>query len=182
MSVRAVARRYAEAMADVAMERNQVDEIDNELRAFAGMIEAGSELYDLFASPIISQDDKRRVLEALIARTRPGEATANLLRTLLGHYRLHHLDAVYEQFRRQINRRKGIVEAFVTTAAEIGPVEREILDRNLREMTGRSIQIQFKTDPSLIGGVVTRIESVVYDGSISTQLREIKQRLKSGGV
>lgn len=182
MSIRTVARRYAEAMADVAMGRNQVDEIDNELCAFAGMTGVGSELYDLFASPIISQADKGRVLEALIAKTHPGEATANLLRTLLRNYRLHHIGEVYEQFRRQINRRKGVVIAEVTTAAEIGSAEQETLGHNLREMVGRQIQLQFKTDPSLIGGVVTRIESVVYDGSISTQLREIKQRLKSGGI
>jgi F-type H+-transporting ATPase subunit delta len=166
MSVIAIARRYAEALADVAISRNQVEQMDGEVRTFAEMIRASRELHDLFASPIVSQADKARVLDALIARTRPGPMTANLLRTMLSHYRLHHLDVVYEQFRREINERKG--------------TEQEKLSRELTALTGKHVQFEFKSDPALIGGVVTRIGSVVYDGSIRTQLQEIKHRLKEG--
>jgi F-type H+-transporting ATPase subunit delta len=180
MSVIAIARRYAEALADVAIAHNQVEQIDNEVRTFADMIRASRELYDLFASPIISQTDKARVLDVLIARTQPGPMTANLLRTMLNHYRLHHLDVIYEQFRREMNERKGIVLAEVTTAQPVGPAERERLSRELTAMTGKQVQFEFKSDPALIGGVVTRIGSVVYDGSIHTQLQEIKHRLKEG--
>lgn len=180
MSVIAIARRYAEALADVAIARNQVAQTDAEVRTFAEMISDSRELYDLFASPIVSQTDKARVLDVLIARTRPGQMVANLLRTMLGHYRLHHLDVVYEQFRREINERSGTVLAEVTTAQPVGPAEQERLSRELATMTGKRVQFEFKTDSSLIGGVVTRIGSVVYDGSIRTQLQEIKHRLKEG--
>src|SRR5215468_11371238 len=98
-----VARRYAEALADVAIARNQVDQIDNDVRVFVEMMANSRELYDLFASPVISQKDKSKVLEAIIGRARPGQLTANLLRTLLRHYRLHNIAAVYERFRREIN-------------------------------------------------------------------------------
>lgn len=180
MSVIAIARRYAEALADVAIARNQVEQIEGEVRMFAEMISGSRELHDLFASPIVSQADKARVLDVLIARTRPGQMTANLLRTMLDHYRLHHLDAVYEQFRREMNERGGIVLAEVTTAQPVDPDERQKLSRELMAMTGKQVQFEFKTDPALIGGVVTRIGSVVYDGSIRTQLQEIKHRLKEG--
>ena len=180
MSVIAIARRYAEALADVAIARNQVEQIENEVRTFADMIGNSRELYDLFASPIISQTDKARVLDVLIARTRPGPMTANLLRTMLSHYRLHHLDVVYEQFRREMNERSGTVLAEVTTAQPVGPAEQERLSRELTAMTGKQVQFEFKSDPALIGGVVTRIGSVIYDGSVRTQLQEIKHRLKEG--
>ena len=180
MSVIAVARRYAEALADVATARNQVEQIDHEVRVFAEMMKSSVELHDTFASPIVSQSDKLRVLEALIARTRTGEMTANLLRTMLSHYRLHHLAAVYEQFRREMNERKGLIVAEVTTAAEVGAAEQAKLGRTLEQMTGKQVEFKFKTDPSLIGGVVTRIGSIVYDGSVRSQLHEIKERLKQG--
>lgn len=180
MSVIAIARRYAEALADVATARNQVEQIDNEVRVFAEMMKSSRELHDMFASPIVSQTDKLKVLEALIARTRTGQMTANLLRTMLGHYRLHHVAEVYEQFRREMNERNGLIVAEVTTAAEIGAAEQAKLGRTLEQMTGKQVEFKFKTDPSLIGGVVTRIGSVVYDGSVRTQLQEIKVRLKQG--
>jgi F-type H+-transporting ATPase subunit delta len=180
MSVIAIARRYAEALADVAIARNQVEQTDGEVRTFAEMIRNSRELHDLFASPIVSREDKARVLDVLIARTRPDQMIANLLRTMLSHHRLHNLGVVYEQFRREINERKGTVLAEVTTAQPVGPDEQQKLSRELMAMTGKQVQFEFKTDPSLIGGVVTRIGSVVYDGSIRTQLQEIKHRLKEG--
>jgi F-type H+-transporting ATPase subunit delta len=180
MSVIAIARRYAEALADVATARDQVDKIDNDVRVFAEMITSSPELHDLFASPIVSKTDKLRVLEALIQRMRPDQMTANLLRTMLSHDRLHHLAEVYEQFRRTINERKGLIIAEVTTASEVGKSEQEDLGRTLQQMTGKQVEFKFRTDPSLIGGVVTRIGSVVYDGSVRTQLKEIKEQLKHG--
>jgi F-type H+-transporting ATPase subunit delta len=180
MSVIAVARRYAEALADVAIAQKQTEQIDAEVGAFAAMMASNRELLDVFASPVIGQDDKARVLDAIIERTRPSRITANLLRTLHKHYRLQHLKEVYEQFRREINERKGLVVAEITTASPFGPSEQQLLSARLQQMTGKQVQLQFSTDPAIIGGVVTRIGSVVYDGSVRTQLQAFKQRLKAG--
>lgn len=180
MSVTTIARRYAEALADAALAHGQVSQIDADLHAFAEMMSASRELYDLFASPVVSQRDKSKVLDAIIARGRPTQMTSNLLRLMLTNHRLHHIKHIYEQFRRIINERAGVVVAEVTTAQPIGPAEQASLSRRLEKMTGKQVQFQFKTDPSLIGGVVTRIGSVVYDGSVRTQLQEIKQQLKAG--
>jgi F-type H+-transporting ATPase subunit delta len=180
MSTIAVARRYAEALADVAFAGNQAETIEQELRELAKMFLPGSELRGLFANPIISQADKRKVLKSIIDRTHPTPTTVNLLNLLLAHYRLHNLTVVEEQFHREVNKRNGIVPAEVTTAAPMGRAEQEKLARRLKEMTGSTIQMQFKTDPSLIGGAVTRLGSVVYDGSIRTQLETIKNKLKVG--
>ncbi|HEY3136094.1 MAG TPA: ATP synthase F1 subunit delta [Blastocatellia bacterium] len=197
MSVIAVARRYAEALADVAEKHDQVEQIDANLRLFSGMIESSRELRETLASPIISLRDKRRVVDALIDRVLPDHKTttlkeseagrvraetltANLLRTMLSHYRLHHLPEVYEQYQREMNKRKGLIIAEVITAAEVGSAEQKKLGRTLEKRTGKKVEFKFKTDPSLVGGLVTRVGSVVYDGSVRTQLQEIKQRLKRG--
>jgi F-type H+-transporting ATPase subunit delta len=180
MSVVAVARRYADALADVASARNEVDQIDREVLLFADMLKSNQELRDVFASPIISLADKRRVLDALIDRIRPGQMTINLLRTMLTHYRMQYLAVMHEQFRRVINERKGLIIAEVTTAGEFDRAAQEKLASSLERMTGKRVEFKFKTDPSLIGGVVTRLGSVVYDGSVRTQLKEIKERLKQG--
>jgi F-type H+-transporting ATPase subunit delta len=180
MSATTVARRYAEAMADVAIAHNIVDQVDAELRVFAGMMRESRELADVFASPVLPQADKGRVLEALIARARPGTFTANLLRAMLNNGRLPLIPDVYEQYRRLINERRGVVVAEVTTAQPLNAQEQAQLSQRLQAMTGKQVEFQFKTDAALIGGVITRIGSVVYDGSVRTQLQEIEQRLKAG--
>ena len=180
MSLIAVARRYATPLADVAIAHNKADELDSELGVFAELIGTNGELSDLFASPVIPEPSKREVLDAIIKRVGPGELTANLLRTLLRNYRLQYVGAVHEEFRREMNLRKGLVVAKVATAAPVGASEQESLSRTLHQMTGKQVQLEFKTDPSLIGGVVTRVGSMVYDGSVKTQLQEIEQRLKLG--
>jgi F-type H+-transporting ATPase subunit delta len=180
MSVIALARRYAAPLADVALAHNRVDQIDSELGVFARMIQTNRELYDLFASPVIPETSKRDVLDAIIERMRPDKLTANLLRALLRNYRLQYVGAVHEEFRREMNARKGVVVAQVATAEQVAPSEQESLIRRLQEMTGKQVQLEFKTDSSLIGGVITRVGSMVYDGSVKNQLKEIEQRLKQG--
>lgn len=177
----AIARRYAEALADVAIARGLTSQIEAELRGYADIFATNRELYDAFASPIVSQADKQRLLRAIVERTRPNEVVGNLLTLLLRHYRLHQIEAVYWQFRRTMNGRQGIVSAEVTTAAPVDADEQDLLLRQLEQMTGKRVEAQFKTDPSLIGGAVTRIGSTVYDGSIRTRLESIKEELKHGG-
>jgi F-type H+-transporting ATPase subunit delta len=180
MSIATVARRYAEAVADVAIERNQVEQVDTELGAFAHMVKSSKELYNLFASPVLSNDQKSRVLNALVERTKPSPTTANLLRAMLKNYRLHYVEAVYEQYKREINQRRGIEKAEVSTATNLSAEEKNLLTGKLQALTGKKVEVEFRVEPELIGGVVTRIGSLAYDGSIRTQLEAVKRKLKSG--
>jgi len=180
MSLLSVSRRYAEALADVAISDSQVDVIGKELAQLAELFGPGSELRALFASPIISQADKKVILKTIVERAGPSNITANLLGLLLKHYRLQYLASVEEQFQREINKRRNILKPEITTAAPIAAAESERLSRELQELTGKTIQAEFKTDPALIGGAVTRMGSMVYDGSIRTQLHTIKNKLKKG--
>jgi F-type H+-transporting ATPase subunit delta len=178
----AAARRYAEALADVAFERGQTIEIEQELGGYAELFATNRELYDTFASPIVSQREKRKILDAVIDQTQPGEVTANLLQLLLHNYRLHEIVSVHREFRRAVNRREGVVPAEVTTAAPIDQAEQRLLVRQLEDLTGKRVEARFASDPALIGGVITRLGSVVYDGSIRKRLETIKQQLKRDGT
>jgi F-type H+-transporting ATPase subunit delta len=180
MSATAVARRYAEALADVSIAHGITAQVEQELKAFAELMAAHSEVYNFFANPIVSQKDKLKVLNVIIDQARPSQVMANLLKLLLEHYRLSYLRAIYDQFRHQINEREGIVIAEVTTAVELAAAEREALRRKLQQMTGKRVELQFKVAPALIAGAITRIGSIVYDGSVRTRLEIIKEQLKAG--
>jgi len=178
MSVAAVARQYAHAIADVAVANNIVESVEREMSALAAVVRDKEELRDLLSSPVVSQDKKRKVVQSLIDQVGPGATTANLLDVLLRNYRLQYLPEIYDELKRVMNERRGIVVASVTTAGAISPDQQAALTKKLERVTGKKVEFAFKSDPSLIGGVVTRIGSVVYDGSIKTKLEQIKRRMK----
>jgi F-type H+-transporting ATPase subunit delta len=179
MSVTTIANRYARALADVIVERRETNEVVNELRGFERMMAGHPQLRDVFASPVIATERKRAVLNELLARIGPRQTTANFLQLLLSNSRLHDLDQMLRALARELDARTNIVSAEVTTARDISEQERAALQSQLKAATGKDVRLQFRTDPAIIGGVVTRIGSLVYDGSIKNQLAQMKRRLMS---
>lgn len=177
MSVTTVANRYARALADVISESGEVAEVQENLRRFADLQAEHQQLRDLFASPVINVERKRMVLNELLARLALRPTAANFLQLLLSNSRLHQLDGMLQALGREIDLRTGIVTAEVTTAREIDDNQKSQLQSSLKSATGKEVRLNFRTDPSIIGGVVTRIDSLVYDGSIRNQLAQVKQRL-----
>lgn len=177
MSLQTVARRYATALADVAIERREEREVQNELDQWAQMIEAHPQLKEVFANPTIVHDHKRKVLEDLISRTRVRETTASFLRVLLKNQRLSQLRAIAERFGLVLDERGGMVAAHVTTARPIPEDLQNSLHETLTAATGRKVRLSFTTDESIIGGLVARIGSTIFDGSVQSQLDRLANEM-----
>ena len=181
MSSQAVARRYAVALADVVLSRGEAQEVREELAAWDTLVRSNSQLLEVFRHPAITYEQKRGVLEELIRRTRPRPTTANFLRVLLQNGRLAELSEVSTQFAQELDRRSGVVTAQVTTARPLPADAQEALRARLGQLTGSRVRLQFEVDDDLIGGVVTRIGSTLYDGSVRGRLQQIKQRMVGEG-
>ena len=181
MSSQAVARRYAVALADVVSTTGEAQEVRKELAAWDEMVSSNPQLLDLFRHPTISYEQKRGVLEELVRRTRPRPTTGNFLKVLLQNHRLAELREINTQFAQELDRRAGVVRAQVTTARPLPPEAQEALRARLGQMTGSDVRLQFEVDDELIGGVVTRIGSTLYDGSVRGQLQQMKQRMVGEG-
>ena len=172
-----IARRYAEALADAAEAQNMLAETAEEIRAFATIVTESRDLHDVLASPAIGPDDKAAVLDAIIERAKPTPMVANFLRVLLRNRRIHHIEAVDRAFASEVDRRTGVVTAQVTTARPLTDAERDVLSTRLASMTGKKVKLTFSTDDALIGGVVTRIGSRIYDGSVRSRLDRMKEQM-----
>lgn len=172
-----IANRYARALADVIVERNETNEVVKELTGFERMMSEHPQLRDVFASPVIATERKRAVLGELLARIDLRQTSANFLRLLLDKSRLQDLDQMMQALSRELDIRMNIVSADVTTAREISQQEKDALQSRLKTATGKEVRLQFRTDPAIIGGVVARIGSLVYDGSIKNQLAQMKRNL-----
>ena len=177
MSLQTVARRYATALADVAIERREERQIQNELDQWAAMMESSPQLKEVFANPTIVHDHKRKVLEDLIARTRVKDTTASFLRVLLRNQRLAQLRDIAARYGHVLDERSGMLAGSVTTARPITEELKKTLHETLSAATGRTVRLSFDTDEQIIGGMVARIGSTVFDGSVQSHLERLAEGL-----
>ena len=177
MSLQTIARRYASALADVVVERKEEREVQQEIDQWASMIEANPQLKEVFANPTIAYEEKRKVLEELITRSRVRPTTASFLRVLLRNQRLSQLRDVAERFALVLDERGGLVSASVTTAKPIPEDLKNQLRETLAAATGRNVRVTFETDETIIGGLVARIGSTIFDGSVQNRLERLSDEL-----
>jgi F-type H+-transporting ATPase subunit delta len=174
-----LARRYAAALVDVAIERKSAEAFKTELAAFAGAYAISQDLRNFLATPAISREAKQGVIEKLAERIGVGEAVRNFLFVIADNRRMEDLGEIRQAFEIQLNERLGIAEAAVTSARELSNGEKEELTRALAHLTGKRIEAEYSLDEKLIGGAVVRIGSTIYDGSVREQLNRLRTRLES---
>jgi F-type H+-transporting ATPase subunit delta len=177
MSVQTVARRYASALADVVLERGEAREVQEELTTWERLFQSNENLREVLRNPTVALDQKRAVLNKLIERTQPRPTTVNFLKVLLQNQRLTELGEINRKFAEMLDERAGMVAATVSTARSVPEDAQRRLQERLVSLTGKKVRINFATDPELIGGLVTRIGSTVYDGSVRNHLQLIKEKM-----
>lgn len=177
MSSQTVARRYASALADVIIKRGEEVQVQEELAAWEGMILGSGPLLEAFTNPTVAYQQKEKLLKELIARTKVRPTTANFLRILLKNQRLAELPQVNARLAQILDERSGVISAQVISARPVSDSIKASLAEKLGQMTGKRIRLSFDTDETLIGGIVTRIGSTIYDGSVRNQLRRLGEEL-----
>jgi F-type H+-transporting ATPase subunit delta len=177
--LKALAERYAGALVDVALEKKQADQVKQELAAFAAMIRESAELHAFLSNPSIARASKHASIEQLVARMGASRTLRNYLFVIVDQRRAGMLPEIEQAFSALLDARQGIMQATVTSAADLTAGERAELDAALAKLTGKKVQAQFNTDPALIGGAVVKIGSTIYDGSVRAQLNRLRARMIS---
>jgi F-type H+-transporting ATPase subunit delta len=177
LSLQTIARRYAIALADVVIEQGEAAAVQGELLKWSEMIAANPPLRDAFSNPTVPYEQKRKLLQELIARTSSRLTIANFLRVLLRNQRLSEIGEVNKWFGQILDERSGVVAAEITTARPVSEECIEALHKTLASISGKKVRLKFATDEDLIGGMVARIGSTVYDGSVRNQLHELELKL-----
>lgn len=174
-----IARRYARALLDVAAESNRTDAVADQLSAFVKALEQNRELSDVFLNPAYTRAQRNQVVESLIKMMSNVEpALANTLRLLVDRNRLTYLPDIARVYRDMADARAGRVRGHVTSATKLAPDALEMLRKNLQQITQRDVILESKEDPKLLGGLSAQVGSVLFDGSIRTQLEELRRELK----
>jgi F-type H+-transporting ATPase subunit delta len=180
MSTRASAKRYARALFDVALEESDPEQAGRDLAAFADMVARHAELAQVLTNPAIPAARKRGLVEQLASRGNLVSPVKKLLGLLAHGNRLALLALVNEAYQARLLDHLKIVHAEVATAVPLGDEERGAIERGLGGLTGRTVSLTTTVDPGILGGVVARIGSTVYDGSLKRQLERMREKLAGG--
>ena len=166
--------RYAEAAFDVAQQDGDLDGWLSDLQVAVDALQ-DSQTSAYFKDPSVAIERKMEALERGFSSARPH--VLNLLRVLVSRHRLHLLPAILQEFQELERQARGIVEAEITVARELDENERARIGVQLDELTGRTVEVRTRVDPSILGGVVVRIGDRLIDASVAGRLQRLRQEM-----
>jgi F-type H+-transporting ATPase subunit delta len=170
--------RYARALLDVAVkEQADLELIENELTQFADLFTQYPLLQKVLLNPAVPVPRKRAAVADLLAQAKFTPIVSKLLALLADRDRLVLVKDLLSAYSDRLLDHRGVVRAEVTTAVALDTQRAEAIREGLATLTGRTVMLATKIDPSIIGGLVARIGSTVYDGSVTRQLEKMKERL-----
>lgn len=172
-----LSRRYAKALADVAAEQQALEAVGRDLHTVVETMKQTREATAFFASPAIPLSDKRRVLQAIAAGAGVKPLSVSFLNLILEKRRLLHLGEIALAYEELIDERLGRGKATVTSAVPLSEPIIHGLKKHLRTVTGKEIYLETRVDPAIVGGFVAQIGSTIYDGSLRTQLKKVREHL-----
>ena len=172
-----LARRYARAVLEIGTANGNLDKIGADLRSLAKAMRESAELVTALTNPAIRRADRRRVIDGLLQRIGAELHTKNLVYLLLDGERLGSLEAISREVNAMIEAKSGRMAAEVTSAQPLDAAQLTQITAALEKLSGKKVAVTKREDPALLGGVVAKLGDTVYDGSLRTQLRTLRDEL-----
>ena len=172
-----LARRYARAVLEIGTTNGNLDKIGADLRSLARAMHDSAELVTALTNPAIRRADRRRVIDGLLARIGAAPHTQNLVYLLLDGERMSSLPAISREVDVMIEAKAGRLAAEVTSARPLDAGQLSQIITALEKLSGKKVAVTHREDPNLLGGVVAKLGDTVYDGSLRTQLRTLRDEL-----
>jgi F-type H+-transporting ATPase subunit delta len=175
-----VTSTYARALLDaVSSGHLDAEQALREAQSIAELVAASKDLREVWEAPSITAEQKRGVLDAIVAREKISGTVRNFIAVLMDHRRIRFLGPIVAQFEKEIDVRLGFAEAKITSAHDLSGTDQRALESQVEKLTGKKVRAHYSRDESLLGGAVVRVGSTIYDGSVSGQLERIRQAISS---
>lgn len=175
----AAANRYARALVDLVLgPRSPLKPVDavQQLRAVEQIITNSPELRNALLTPAIQTSRKRAVMGRLVEQMGLSDLIRNLIYVVIDRRRVGIIAEIREAFELLLDERLGFVRAEVSSAEALDQRRSSEIESELAGLTGKRMRLHFQVDPTLLGGVVARIGSRVYDGSLRGQLEQLRRQ------
>lgn len=177
----ALAGRFATALFALARERKALDAVAADLDGIAAMIEESPEFRRLIRSPVLRRAEQARAANAVLVAAGVGELARNLVGLLAEKRRLFALSDIIRAYRAKLSRHRGEVSAVATAARPLTDGQVEALKKSLARTVGQEVALSTEVDEALLGGLVVRVGSRMFDSSLSTRLANLKTAMKGLG-
>lgn len=176
MIVGSLARRYARALLEIGIAQGNFEALGRELDDLAATYAGSRDLAEALTNPIFARAKRRAVLEAILAKSGVSIPVKNFALLLFEGERIPHLPAIARELRLMVDDKAGRVQAQITSATPLSLDQSQKIQAALERLSGKKLVIDQHEDPALLGGVVAKIGDVVVDGSLRTQLEQMRER------
>ena len=175
-------RRYADALADALSSgpAERLLQVAEELERLVASIGSSKELQHVLYSPAFSEGDQAATLNQVLTKSGVSAEANRFVKVLSQNGRLAELDAVAGDVRRIAEKRTGKVTALIETASALEAATQDHLRRALEKRLGRTIELDIKVDPSLLGGIRAQVGDFLLDGTIKSELERLRTQLTEG--
>ena len=180
MSQGVIARRYARALINLAGKGEELEKIGNHMSELSKIYKDSEELRETLSDTKVTSKLKHDLLKSILNKIKAPALVDKFSRYLLEKRRLVLLPNIESEFNLLLQEKLGRIDALVTVAHELPEATVEKIVKSISTYSGKDVAVSIKIDPTIIGGIVTRIGSVVIDGSIYTQLNKIQQTIIRG--
>jgi len=164
----------------IGKDDGRAERYQDELDGFVKVLDGEGQFEDTINNPLYAAEDRKRILLAVVEKMGLSVIIKSFLILLFEKRRFDHIRGITEYYQKLVDEYKGIVRANVAAAVRLSDDAVEKIRVSLSKKTGKTIILDIEEDPTLIGGVVTRVGDIVLDGSIKTQLENMKESLKKG--
>jgi len=176
----AIARRYAKALLLIGKEDGQAESYRDELAVVAGLVEQEKALDHALTNPLYDVEARKKVLLTVIEKLGLSKVMSSFMVLLFDKRRIGFIGPINDFYQRMADELRNVARASLVSATELTSETVDKIRGALSARTGKDIVLEVKQDPALIGGIVTRIGDLVLDGSIKTQLLNMRETLKRG--
>ena len=178
MKEEVIGRRYAKALILLGREQNAWEEIGRDLEAFVALFEEDAVLNRVLCDPVHDRSKRKAILAAILKKIETGVVCANFLSLLVDKERIRYLPAIFKVYRQLEDQLAGRLRASIVTAQKADPEQVEAIRKTLESRFEKQILLEETLDPEILGGMVCKVDGMVFDGSVRTQLEILTETIK----
>ena len=173
-----LARRYAKALVEIGQEKDSLEKYGQDLSSLTELVDVSRDFREILINPVFTKDDKKRIAGQIFTRLHTDQMVINFVNLLIDRKRIDQLAGIEKAYRQEVDQIRGITRGEVVSAEPLSEEQLGRVTGALSQISGKKVLVSTRVDPSLIGGLSAKVGDKVFDGTIRTQLSQLKESLK----
>jgi len=173
-----LAKRYAKALVEIGQEKDALEKYGQDLSNLTELVDVSRDFREILINPVFTKDDKKRIAGQIFMKLRTDQMVVNFVNLLIDRKRIDQLAGIEKAYRQEVDQIRGITRGEVVSAEPLSEEQLGRVTEALSQISGKKVLVSTRVDPSLIGGLSAKVGDKVFDGTIRTQLSQLKESLK----